>query len=281
AANVDVALPDGTAQRVVAEIAVRDVLIAGIGDSIAAGEGNPDRPVRLSDIGFCFRRFLLGSFSEFYRPGRDGYSGNKSCATDDASDTDIANWARQSARWESGPCHRSLYSYQARAALALAIESPQLAVTFVPLACSGATISAGVLGSQRASECPNPGTNAACPSTVRAQLTELTDALNKARNANAGRTLDLVLLTIGANDIKFSGLVGNVIIDAATERTLFGRGGHVASVADARKILDGAFPSDFVKLRSALKPLIGGNLSRVVFVSYGHPALAGPDTPCP
>jgi len=72
-----------------------------------------------------------------------------------------------------------------------------------------------------------------------------------------------------------------VIIDAATERTLFGRGGHVASVGEAQKILDGAFPSDFVKLRSALKPLVGGNLSRVVFVSYGHPALAGPDTPCP
>ena len=56
--RVDIVLPDGTAQRVVTEIAVQDLLIAGLGDSIAAGEGNPDRPVRLSDGGFCFRRFL-------------------------------------------------------------------------------------------------------------------------------------------------------------------------------------------------------------------------------
>src|SRR5436190_10044959 len=73
-ASVDVVLPDGTAQRVVTDIVVRDALIAGMGDSIAAGEGNPDRAVRLSDIGFCFRRFLGGSFSEYYRPGRDGFT---------------------------------------------------------------------------------------------------------------------------------------------------------------------------------------------------------------
>ncbi len=129
AAAVDIALPDGTAQRVVADIAVRDVLIAGMGNSIAAGEGNPDRAVRLSDEGFCFRRFLGGSFSEYYRPGRDGYRGNRSCADESNSNSDANAWAQQSARWESGPCHRSLYSYQMRTALALAIESAHIAVT--------------------------------------------------------------------------------------------------------------------------------------------------------
>ena len=48
-AAVGIPLGDGTAQRVSAEIEVRDVLIAGLGDSIAAGEGNPDRPVALDD----------------------------------------------------------------------------------------------------------------------------------------------------------------------------------------------------------------------------------------
>ncbi|MGH8734512.1 MAG: hypothetical protein ACREVB_12565, partial [Burkholderiales bacterium] len=146
-ATVDIVLPDGTAQRVVTEIAVRDVLIAGLGDSIAAGEGNPDRPVRLSDGGFCFRQFLGGDMSEYYRPGRAGYSGNRSCVVE-GSDPHADAWARQSARWQSGPCHRSLYSYQMRAALGLAIENPHLAVTFIPLACSGATIPTGFLGSQ-------------------------------------------------------------------------------------------------------------------------------------
>src|SRR5262245_29897432 len=56
-ASVDIILTDGTALRLVSEIVVRDALIAGMGDSIAAGEGNPDRAVRLSDQGFCLKRF--------------------------------------------------------------------------------------------------------------------------------------------------------------------------------------------------------------------------------
>ncbi|MCC6888537.1 MAG: hypothetical protein IT536_08395 [Hyphomicrobiales bacterium] len=279
-AAVDIVLPDGTAQRVVTEIQVRDLLIAGLGDSIAAGEGNPDRPVRLSDEGFCFRRFLGVETSEYYRPGRAGYNGNRSCAVDGA-DPHADAWARQSARWHSGPCHRSLYGYQMRAALALAVENPRIAVTFIPLACSGATIAAGILGAQRITECPNPGTKTACSTTSRPQIAALAEALTTARKHRADRTLDLVLLTIGANDILFSGLVADVIIETRTERLLFGRSGHIASVAEAQRNLDQSLPNDFLRLRAALKPLLGGDLSRVVFVSYGHPALAGPEAVCP
>ena len=276
--SVDIILLDGTALRLVSEIQVRDVLIAGMGDSIAAGEGNPDRAVRLSDEGFCFKRFEGG---EYYRPGRAGFSGNKSCNTTAGDDAGGSDWARQSARWMSGPCHRSLYGYQMRTALALAVENPHLAVTFLPLGCSGATIKTGFLESQRARECPNPGTGASCPGTARAQINELTDLMATARRQHADRSLDLVLLTIGANDILFSGLIADVIVEPGTERSLLNRGGILASVEDAQKVLDRDLPGNFAKLRSALKPLVGGNLSRVVYVTYGNPALAGPDTPCP
>ena len=160
--------------------------------SVAAGEGNPDRAVRLSDEGFCYRRFLAGNSSEYFRPGRDGYGGNRSCEGDAGNDTDASAWARQSARWESGPCHRSLYSYQLRTALALAVESPHIAVTYLPLACSGATISAGFLGGQRIVECASPGTTATCPDTTRAQMTELSAALDTlARSAVKQRAVFL------------------------------------------------------------------------------------------
>src|SRR5712691_3146980 len=53
------------------------VEIAALGDSIAAGEGNPDRPVALSDEGFCFRTFNATARSEYFRPGRIGYKGDK------------------------------------------------------------------------------------------------------------------------------------------------------------------------------------------------------------
>jgi hypothetical protein len=280
-ASVDILLPDGTAQRVVADIEVRDLLIAGLGDSIAAGEGNPDRAVRLSDEGFCFQRFLGTVRSEYYRPGRDGFTGNRSCSfTSAADDPQTEAWARQSARWESGPCHRSLYGYQLRSALALAVENSHVAVTFIPLGCSGARIDAGFFSSQRISECPSPGTNAACPGSSPAQLDELKELMAKAHRRQPNRNLDLVLLTIGANDILFSGLIANVIIESTTDRILLGRGGAIATIADSEKILDNQLPSNFGKLRAALKPLVGGDLSHVVFVTYGNPVLTSGNTLC-
>ena len=277
-ASVDIVLVDGTAQRLVSEIQVRDALIAGMGDSIAAGEGNPDRAVRISDEGFCFKSF---SGIEYYRPGRAGFTGNKSCTVMLGEDLRASQWALQSARWMSGPCHRSLYGYQMRAALALAVENPHLAVTFIPLGCTGATVNAGFLNSQPASDCPSPGTSAPCPGTSRAQLAELKDLLATARKHRADRGLDLVLLTIGANDIHFAGLIADVIIQPGTERSLLNRAGMIASVDDAQRILDRELPGNFAKVREALKPLVGGNLARVVYVSYGNPALVAPNTPCP
>ena len=171
----------------------------------------------------------------------------------------------------SQACHRSLYGYQIRTALALAIENPHVAVTFLPLACTGATIEAGVLGSQRAREL-NCAPDKNCPSTVPAQITQLQGYLATARRTRPNRTLDLVLLTVGANDIDFSGLVANVIIDA-TPRARAVRNSMIASPEIAESALTRALPGNFAKLRAALKPMVGGDLSRVVFVSYGNPAL--------
>ncbi|MEA2953816.1 MAG: hypothetical protein QOJ96_3336 [Alphaproteobacteria bacterium] len=285
-ASVGVTAPDGSIQQATTEIQVHDFLIAGLGDSIASGEGNPDRAVALSDTGFCFRRFLGSSSSEYFRPGRAGYRGDKTCgATVTGSGTGGSGgadeWQRHSARWSSAPCHRSLYSYQMRAALALAVESPHLAVTYIPLACSGATIEAGLLGPQRSRECTPATRTASCAATVPGQLAQLQEFLTLAHRHQADRGLDLMLLTAGANDIHFSGLVANVIIEEGTERLLFSQGGLLANAEDAGKILDTQLPAGFAKLRTALKPLVGGNLSRVVYVSYGHPALLAEDTPCP
>ena len=68
--SVDVSSPDQMVQRASTEILVRDLLIAGMGDSFAAGEGNPDRAIALDDGGFCYRRF--GGGGEYFRPGRAG-----------------------------------------------------------------------------------------------------------------------------------------------------------------------------------------------------------------
>jgi lysophospholipase L1-like esterase len=276
-ATVDVSSGSDVPQRLATEIAVRDIFIAGLGDSIASGEGNPDRPIALADEGFCFRSYLGTAAAQYYRPSRAGYKGGRACEAPDF----LPVWQKQSALWFNSACHRSLYSYQTRTALALAVRYPHIAVTYLPLACTGATIADGLFGSQRAREClPSKSANS-CSGTVNGQLAELREALTAAKRRQPERQLDLVLLSIGANDIYFSGLVADVIVDTPTERTLFRRSGGMASVEDSRAALTRDLPQGFSKLREALKPLVGGDLSRVVYTAYANPALTDGGVPCP
>ena len=275
-ATVEVSSGLEAPQRIATEIMVRDIFIAGLGDSIASGEGNPDRPIALSDEGFCFRSYLGTAGAQYYRPSRAGYKGGRAC---EAPDT-LQVWQRQSALWFNSACHRSLYSYQTRTALALAVQYPHIAVTYLPLACTGATIPDGLFGGQRARECPPTKSGGTCQGTVSAQLAELREALAAAKKRQPDRKLDLILLSIGANDINFSGLVADVIVDTPTERVLFRRTGVMGSVEDSRAAAARELPQSFAKLREALKPLVG-DMSRVVYVSYANPTLANGGAPCP
>jgi lysophospholipase L1-like esterase len=273
-ATVEVSSGPEASRRIATEITVRDIFIAGLGDSIAAGEGNPDRPIALSDEGFCFRSYLGMAYTQYYRPSRGGYKGGRACEAPDS----LQVWQRQSALWFNPACHRSLYSYQTRTALALAVQYPHIAVTYLPLACTGATIADGLFGAQRARECLPSKSGSSCQGTVNGQLAELREAVTAAKRRQPDRGLDLVLLSIGANDIYFSGLVADVIVDTATERALFRRSGVMASVDDSRAALTRDLPQGFAKLREALKPLVG-DLARVVYTSYANPTLAA-GAPC-
>jgi hypothetical protein len=275
-ATVDVSAGPGASQHLSTEIRVRDILIAGLGDSIASGEGNPDRPIALADEGFCFRYYLGTAGAQYYRPSRAGYKGGRACEAPDS----LQVWQRNGALWFNSACHRSLYSYQTRTALALAVQYPHIAVTYLPLACTGATIADGLFGSQRARECPPSKSTTSCQVGVNGQIPELREAMTQARRRQADRKLDLVLLSIGANDVYFSGLVADVIVDTPTERALFRRTGVIASVDDSRAALARDLPQGFSKLRDALKPLVG-DMSHVIYTSYANPALSEGGTPCP
>jgi lysophospholipase L1-like esterase len=273
--------PEDSEPAATTTVKVRDFLIAGLGDSTAAGEGNPDRPVSIADNGFCFLRFLSGESQSYFRPSRAGYSGSRACGS---GDEDSVTWSMERAHWMSGGCHRSLYSYQVRVALALAIENPQIAVTYIPLGCTGATIKAGMLGQQEAREidCDLGTGRTPCSRWIDGQVVSLTRILDKAHQRDATRRLDLVLLTVGANDIDFSGLVANVMIDhSAREFGLFRDAHRVSTVDNARQALNGVLPGDFANLRDSLRHLLGNKLDHVVYVSYGHPALYNNGQPCP
>ena len=92
-------------------------------------------------------------------------------------------------------CHQSKYSGQALAALSLERADPRTSVTFVHLACSGATIAKGLLGSYSGAE------------PLREGMSAKPSQLNEAADLSAGREIDALVTSIGGNDIGFASSV--------------------------------------------------------------------------
>ena len=129
------------------EVKVRDIFVVGLGDSFGSGEGNPDVPVRFSPERTIEYGKGGGSGSLSGYPARVGPWKQ---VGDDA-------FVKENARWLDQACHRSLYSYQTRAALELALEDPHRAVTFAGFACSGAEVTWGMFLRYKGNEwVPNP-----------------------------------------------------------------------------------------------------------------------------
>lgn len=209
-------------------VKVEDILVVGMGDSFGAGDGLPDRPVS-----FRVNRPMS------YDDERNGYPQRYPLAegtryTDPAFHNRAAGWAHRN-------CHRSLYSHQLRTALHLALDdaAQHRSVTYLGLACSGATMLNMFDVYKSYDEPPANGDPAHVRRQVRlSQLDVLAHALcapgaakpDDAVNYNDGealetgpravhvatcepdkrlRTPDLVLLSVGGNDVGFAGLVSN------------------------------------------------------------------------
>jgi len=278
----------------------RHLRIAGIGDSIASGEGNPDKPVTFdTSRTLCYLRSVLNYNSrltprqeknQYWRPGRLGFLGDASCAQTHNQQGDQtgryytpeeqrASWSTHRAEWLSPGCHRSMYGNQFRSALQVAIERDDVTVTYIPLGCTGATIKAGLLGVQPAREiyCP-PGIG--CLSWMPAQVDKLDEYRRYFAVPPKTPAYDAILLTIGANDMGFSGLVASVMFDAALEKLLQSWGIGFVSAKKAEEKL-GDLPEDFKKLAGRLNRLVGDDLRRVVFTTYPNPATSSPGQHCP
>lgn len=99
-------------------------IILGLGDSYAAGEGNPDRPTI--------------------------WSKRRNADTWQMGTRENIDWlVDKPAAWWSNRCNRSFYSYQNFVALRLAAENPHGVLSFVHLACAGAEVTDGLLAPQR------------------------------------------------------------------------------------------------------------------------------------
>ncbi len=239
-AGADVTLSAGGNPVAVLPIKVVDLLVAGLGDSFGSGEGNPDRPAAFTrgrTVDYSGSEYPRDEFAGF--PQRDGLP----LGADEKNQA----FARKGAGWVHRNCHRSLYSHQLRAALHLAIADPkqQQSVTFIGLACTGATIldlfnaypgrnEATVAGDP--AHATRPQAMSALSTLSHALCTPGKAELDEAKNYNADnrlelggreiklfkcaaadrlRNIDLLLLSIGGNDVGFSGLIANASLDDA------------------------------------------------------------------
>jgi len=213
----------------------RLIIILGLGDSYAAGEGTPDVPT-----------IWRTQTPHKYWPPRNKES--------------VSDYVHSGAKWWSNRCDRSFHSYQNLVALHRAASEQQSFIAFVHLACSGAEIIDGVLAPQRfppghkVGDClppkdrsdsdiredcdvPYSQLHAAARLLCLDQVTSLPAPLisairaplNSLRNGKGQwkwttdlitcsqiRPVEQVLLSIGGNDIGFSGIIASVLMPTST-----------------------------------------------------------------
>ncbi|MEL6290126.1 MAG: hypothetical protein AAFQ35_15310, partial [Pseudomonadota bacterium] len=180
-------------------------------------------------------------------------------------------------RWLGRACRRSLYAYQTRVALQLAIERHDRAVSFVHFACGGAEIPEGLFIKYKGGEwvpspprvpqisavaeaqCEGtraPETNYPDAYTIQGKLPVLRDMFLKKCPRRQARRIDLLMLSIGGNDVGFAKLVANAVLDNTSALArLSGWAGGVYTPDDARVLLR-ELPTRYKALNRALHGLL-------------------------
>lgn len=263
--GADISVAVAGEQPISLKVKVRDLLIVGMGDSFASGEGNPDMPVEFSDA----------------QRHKNLYPRRKK------------NDASGSARWTDELCHRSLYGHQLRAALQIAVENPQGSVTFLGYACSGASIEEGILGPQEYVESVSTGAEPANPtsrfisgeakdSQIRWLLRELCkvkpekdDGLWICPDNQFRRSVDYLFLSIGGNDVGFRNVVAWATLREGTSATLAKFFGATVSANQFAENMKNILPGAYARLAKAIERAVplnadgqGFDASRVILTSY-------------
>jgi hypothetical protein len=211
----------------------------------------------------------------------------------------LSAFEQRAAQWVSLDCHRSQYGYPFRTGIQLALENRHRAVTFVTLACSGAEVAEGLfLDMQSREDVKSPGSVKA-----RAQLDVLSDLI--CRNGAAGRTVsanytlpvfqrgstqiqtqsvtkqwcapgsrkrpvDLVLLSLGGNDVGFSALAAYALTESAGDLAPIVQwiGSQIRFGPNVSRAYLNVLDERFKALKDALRDGFGVDPARVVHTSY-------------
>jgi hypothetical protein len=296
-------LADGTREISTRNYRLRDLLIVGIGDSFASGQGNPDVPAipapdqeatckatSLAIIVTNIRKFLtsLAKSAESdvrtaigYLPfvGKIGLAGltiaddikgsidgwvddlnNKAVEIGrDVEATvvegveevfgifglgdggDPADTRPRRAAWQESHAYRSYRSGQSLAAREIERDSEFGAdrVTFLSFARTGSEIMGGLLGPRTVDEVAGKKHVSIDGWTQnRGQVAEAKDTV-------LSRRIDALIITVGINDIGFSGLVERAILKASGEK-------RKERVQGAKNRVATEYPADLDRLKAAI-----------------------------
>jgi len=288
--GAQISVVSGSRELIKRKIKVRDVLIAGMGDSFASGEGNPDVPVRFSPERAQGYGIVKGKFDLSGYPTRVG----------SWSQIGDKKFNAQNARWNDTACHRSLYSHQLRAALQLSLEDPHRAVTFVGLSCSGAQVTFGLFLRYKGNEwVKNPpdlsqisalavaqcgGQRAAAVDMpeayhMRGVIKELKGGLVLRKcDRKKARKIDLLFVSVGGNDIGFARLVANAVLaDQSLLKKLGGWFGQLHEKTQTETLLN-AVDERLKALNRAFHGILHvpwNESDRIVLTAYPPLALLG------
>jgi len=208
-------------------------------------------------------------------------------------------FARRDARWVSADCHRSQYGYPFRVAMQLALENRHRAVTLVHLACTGAEVAKGLFLEKDAREQFDKANSKIVP----AQFDQLSDLICRGGSvartktgsyalptyshgktgismqnvamrwcppAQRKRAIDVVLLSIGGNDVGFSALAYYTISDDASAVAPIAAliGSSIRFGADVTRVYLGVLDQRMKAAKDALNDGFGVAPSQVVQTSY-------------
>lgn len=126
-----VTLYDGDRAIASSEVRPQRMIVLGLGDSYASGEGNPDVPTHWHD------ESVVPPDPAYWKPA------NLDWLVFEPGEPNPR--VRSGARWRDPNCHRSFWNQQNFAAMRLAAEEPQREVVFLQFACSGAEALDGLL----------------------------------------------------------------------------------------------------------------------------------------
>lgn len=188
------------------QLRVVDYLVVSVGDSYASGQGNPDVPFRLE--GNCNPSYPATCQAVY--------------------------------EWKHAPCSRSAKAAPALAALALERVERHSSVTFIHLACSGATVMHGLIGPQDKNGDKQPPQLAAAAELVH------------------GQKVDAMTMSLGGDDAHFAKIIfecaryGDCPVGQVNPDDFNNRGGRLHDVVEHAL---GTLPAKYAAVNDCLRGL--------------------------